>query len=43
MRIKSRRMRWVEHVAHMAEKKSGDKTLVIKRAGKKFLRRKRNN
>jgi hypothetical protein len=39
--IKSRRMRWAGHVAHMGEKKSAYRVLVEKPEGKRKLRRPR--
>jgi hypothetical protein len=40
-KMKSRRMRWVGHVAHMAEKKNVYKILIGKPEGKRPLRRHR--
>jgi hypothetical protein len=40
--IKSRRMKWEEHVAHMGEKRNAYKTLVQKPKGKRPLRRTRH-
>jgi hypothetical protein len=37
--IKSRRMRWVGHVARMGEERKVDKVLVGKAEGKRSLRR----
>jgi hypothetical protein len=39
--IKSRRMRWVGHVAHMGEERKVYKVLVGKAKGKRSLRRPR--
>ena len=39
--IKSRRMRWAEHVARMEERRSVNKVLVMKREGKRPLGRPR--
>jgi hypothetical protein len=39
--IKSRRMRWVGHVAHMREERKGYKVLVGNPEGKRPLRRPR--
>ena len=39
--IKSRRLRWAEHVARMEESKSAFKILIGKRAGKRPLGRPR--
>jgi hypothetical protein len=39
--IKSRRMRWVEHVVHMGEIRSAYKLLVGKPEEKRLLRRPR--
>jgi hypothetical protein len=38
MIIKLKRMRWVEHVAHMEENRNVDRVLVGKSEGKKFCK-----
>jgi hypothetical protein len=41
--IKPRRMRWVGHVARIAEKRNADRILVVKPEGKRRKRRRVDN